>query len=119
MPEPIVNPTKTYTALVDIPKAVIGKCSAVLPNHCACWRSGDFQVTIPGEVVTDAEGKVTQEIYGYQLCRRHAQSEQANDAALATAKQVVANDQAQLEAAQAAEGIVDATTNTTGNSQPA
>jgi hypothetical protein len=113
MPEPNVNLIKTYTPLTDIPKAIIGKCSAVLPNHMACWRSGDFQVTIPGEVVTDEEtGKVTQEITQYQLCRRHAQAELENDVVLAAAKQAVANDEAQLAAAEVAQQKIDSNINT-------
>lgn len=63
--------TRTYKALVEIPEVKIVGCSAILPNHMQCWRSGDVQVT---ETASDTEedGSITKQVHIYQLCRRHA-----------------------------------------------
>ena len=68
-----MNPTKTFTLLSQIPKAIIGKCSAILPNRMQCWRAGDVQVH------TVTQGKDPEEpnkTFDYQLCRAHAITEQ-------------------------------------------
>jgi len=76
-----MNHTKTFTPLSEIPKAIIGTCSGILPNHMQCWRAGDVQVhmVIPGEG-EEAEPR----IHDYQLCRAHAIAEkQEQDVAVA------------------------------------
>jgi len=110
-PSTTVGSSKTYTALTDIPKVIIGKCSTLLANHMQCWRAGDFQVTIPAEPVTAADGTITQDVTTYQLCRRHALLEQENDAILVQAQHRIENDKAQLE--QAEQAIPQANTTST------
>lgn len=68
-----MNPTKTFTLLSQIPRAVIGKCSAILPNKMQCWRAGDVQVHT---VTQGTDPEVPNTTFGYQLCRAHAIAEQ-------------------------------------------
>ena len=68
-----MNPTKTFTLLSQIPKAVIGKCTAILPNHMQCWRAGDVQVHTVKQL---DDPKKPNETFDYQLCRAHAIAEQ-------------------------------------------
>jgi hypothetical protein len=68
-----MNPTKTFTLLSQIPKVVIGKCSAILPNKMQCWRAGDVQVHTVTQGVNSEEPNDT---FDYQLCRAHAIAEQ-------------------------------------------
>lgn len=99
---PASTVTKTYTELSTIPKAVVGKCNAVLSNHMQCWRAGDVQVQIttvtPGAVTTAAP---TVAIQTYQLCRAHALYEQQQDVQLAALETKLAEDQAAVTAATA------------------
>jgi hypothetical protein len=69
-----IMPT-TYTPLSEIPKAIIGKCSAMLFNHMQCWRGADVQVSF---TVTskDKDGKDVTKTNIYQLCNAHAAIEQ-------------------------------------------
>jgi hypothetical protein len=75
--------TKQFTALVDIPHAKIGNCSAILLNRLQCWRAADYQVqeatvepavaavaaTKDSPAVEAVEEKVSQRTY--QLCAFH------------------------------------------------
>lgn len=77
-----VQVTKTYTPVMELHLKVIGRCSAVLPNHMQCWRAGDVQVHVttvtPGATEEDAPTVVKN---SYQLCNRHAQIEKFEDEA--------------------------------------
>jgi hypothetical protein len=97
--------TRAYKPLAEIPGAKIMSCSAVLPNHMQCWRSGDFQVT--ETISTTAEdGTITDKVTVYQLCRRHALIQKEADAQEATAVQKEAADQAQLAKDEAATTVI-------------
>ena len=95
-----MSETRTYTPLAEIPKALIGKCSAVLANHMQCWRAGDFQVSVVTTIPSEVEGEEpVVKLVTYQLCRAHAIVEQkayekavADEAALATAQMAVQQD---------------------------
>ena len=62
---------RTYKPLTELPGVKVTSCSAVLPNHMQCWRSGDVQVTETTST-TDEDGSITETVSVYQLCRRHA-----------------------------------------------
>ncbi len=68
-----MNPTKTFTSLSQIPKAVIEKCSAILPNRMQCWRAGDVLVHT---VTQSADPEISNTTFDYQLCRGHAAAEE-------------------------------------------
>lgn len=94
-----MNPTKTFTQLAQIPKAVIERCTAVLPNHMQCWKAGDVQVHLVKQGDDSEKPNVT---YDYQLCRAHAVAEQqeyekavADEAAVAKAVTEAAADSKQ------------------------
>jgi hypothetical protein len=94
--------TRAYKPLAEIPGAKVMSCSAVLPNHMQCWRSGDFQVTETASTTAEDGTSVTV----YQLCRRHALIQKEADAQEATAVQKEAADQAQLAKDEAATAVI-------------
>jgi hypothetical protein len=108
------NVTKTYTPLSQIASAAIGKCSAMLPNKLQCWRAGDVQVII--QKITPPTGKDTMETVDkteYQLCYRHAQLENQQDAVDAAKAETDAEAIAQAPAATTEASI----TNTAGSTK--
>jgi hypothetical protein len=60
--------SKTFTALITLPRVAIGKCSEILENRLQCYKAADFQITLPDGTT-------------YQKCRRHAQLELQEDIA--------------------------------------
>lgn len=96
-----MNPTKTFTPLTQIPKAFIGKCTAVLPNHMQCWKAGDVQVHLVKQEADPEKPNVT---YDYQLCRAHAVAEQQEyDKAVADEAAAAKAEAAKAEANAAAD----------------
>lgn len=97
--------TRTYTPLIELPGVMIVSCSAVLPNHMQCWRSGDFQVTETTSTTAE-DGTITESVSTYQLCRRHALIQKETDAQEAAAVQKKMADQAQLAKDEAATTVI-------------
>jgi len=72
-PEPTV---KHYWPVMQVKGLFIGKCAQVLPNHCRCWRDGDYLIE---------DHLPTGKAY-YQLCRTHVTLQKLADK---TAKQQI------------------------------
>ena len=79
--------TKVY-ALLSATGGKIQNCSALLPNHCQCWRAGDYLVTEttiqPAVEATETQPAIEETVKRteYQLCRFHTLQAQDHDALL-------------------------------------
>lgn len=94
-----MNPTKTFTPILQLVKPVIGRCTAILPNRMQCWKAGEFQVK---QVFQGPNPEEPNKTNTYQLCRAHAVAEQqeyekavADEAAVAKAETKAAADSTQ------------------------
>lgn len=83
----MVQTTKTYTPLSQIPAVKVRTCAAILPNKMQCWRAGDVQVVRQTTTPKTENSDETVEKVEYQLCYRHTQIEQQQDE-IEAAKQV-------------------------------
>lgn len=98
--------TKTYTPLSEIPKALITKCSQILPNKCQCWKAGEFQVEeiVPKEPTENDPS--TSKTISYQLCKAHAViQEQADKLAAKAEAEAQTNPEEAAKAQEHAENL--------------